>query len=55
MANIIKEAGLNKVKDPLEKFGMLGKEEGVTTVKELLWLYGNTCIGISPAGKNKKV
>lgn len=26
-----------KVKSPLEKFGMLGKEEGVTRVKDLLW------------------
>ena len=55
MANRIKEADLSKVNDPLEKFGMLGKEEGVTTVKELLWRYGNKCLGISPAGKNEKV
>lgn len=55
MANIVKEAGLNKVKNPLEKFGMLGKEEGFTTVKELLWRYGNKCIETAPIGKNKKV
>lgn len=58
MVNIMKEAGLNKVKNPLEKFGMLGKEEGFTRVKDLLWLYGNKCLGISPTvecKKNKKV
>ena len=28
-----------KIKNPLEKFGMLGKEKGVTRVKDLMWEY----------------
>lgn len=28
-----------KIKNPLEKFGMLGREKGVRRVKELLWEY----------------
>lgn len=39
---------MRKIKDPLQKFGMFGKEEGFTTVKELLWRYGNKCIGLAP-------
>lgn len=55
---IKKKVVFNKEKNPLEKFGMLGKEEGFTRVKDLPWLYGNKCLGISPTmecEKNKKV
>ena len=45
---------LNKVKNPLEKFGMLGKTEGFTTVKDLLWRYENKCAGLAPE-RNEKV
>ncbi len=46
---------LNKAENPLEKFGMFGKEEGFTRVKDLLWEYGNNRIGIKPTKNNKKV
>lgn len=59
MTNRVKKGVvLNKAENPLEKFGMFGKEEGFTRVKDLLWLYGNKCLGISPTvkcEKNKKV
>lgn len=28
-----------KVKDPIGKFGMLGKEKGLSRVKDLIWRY----------------
>ncbi|MBI2175896.1 hypothetical protein HYU40_00915 [Candidatus Woesearchaeota archaeon] len=50
---MIKTPKITKIKSPLEKVGMLGKEEGFTTVKELLWRYGNKCIGLVPEIKGK--